>query len=117
VATVDASQRPDAKATIDAFKAAFPNASDYGAYTMPAYDCAQVLFAAIHKAIQANGGNMPSRQQVLDQMSKTDYTGALGHTSFDDKGDTTNKVVTVYEAKGSPVDWASVKAFDYTNGL
>ena len=117
VATVDASQRPDAKATIDAFKAAYPNASDYGAYTMPAYDCTQITIAAIHRAIQANGGNMPTRQQVLDQMSKTDYTGALGHTSFDDKGDTTNKVVTVYEAKGSPVDWASVKAFDYTNGL
>ena len=117
VATVDASQRPDAKATIDAFKAAYPNPSDYGAYTMPAYDCTQIIIAAIHRAIQANGGNMPTRQQVLDQMSKTDYTGALGHTSFDDKGDTTNKVVTVYEAKGSPVDWASVKAFDYTNGL
>src|SRR5438132_11006111 len=84
---------------------------------MPAYDCTQIIIAAIHRAIQANGGNMPTRQQVLDQMSKTDYTGALGHTSFGDKGDTTNTVATVYEAKGTPVDWASVKDCDYTNCL
>jgi branched-chain amino acid transport system substrate-binding protein len=112
VATVDANQVPSAKATIDAFKAADPNATDFGAYTMPAYDCVKILIAAIDRAIKANSGNMPSRQQVLDQMYKTDYSGVLGHTSFDSRGDTTNKVITIYGAKGSPVDWAFVTAVD-----
>ena len=72
---------------------------------MPAYDSAKILVAAIDKAIKANNSNMPSRQQVLDQMAKTDYTGVLGHTSFDDKGDTTNKVITVYSVKDATTGW------------
>ncbi|HYM49001.1 MAG TPA: branched-chain amino acid ABC transporter substrate-binding protein [Candidatus Limnocylindrales bacterium] len=109
VATVDADQVPAAKATIDAFNKQYPNkTTDYGAYTMPAYDCAKILIAAIDRAIKGNSGNMPTRQMVLDQMAKTDYNGALGHTAFDSNGDTLNKVITVYGAKGTPVSWQFV---------
>ena len=112
VATVDANQVSGAKSIIDGFKAKYSSSSDFGAYTMPAYDCAKILIQAIHKAIQANNGNKPSRQQVLAQMANVDYTGALGHTSFDSRGDTTNKVITIYGTKGSPLDWAFVTAID-----
>jgi branched-chain amino acid transport system substrate-binding protein len=105
VATVAAEKVPGASSTISAFKSAHPNASDYGAYTMPAYDCAKILIAAIDKAIKANNGNMPTRQQVLDQMYKTDYTGVLGHTGFDSNGDTTNKAITVYTVKDATTGW------------
>ena len=105
VATVAAEKVSGAQSTISAFKSAYPNSSDYGAYTMPAYDCAKILIAAIDKAIKANNGNMPSRQQVLDQMKNTDYTGVLGHTSFDANGDTTNKVITVYDVKDATAGW------------
>jgi branched-chain amino acid transport system substrate-binding protein len=105
VATVAAEKVPGAQSTIDAFKKAFPNSSDYGAYTMPAYDCAKILVAAIHKAIQANNGNMPSRSQVLSAMAQTDYNGVLGHTSFDQNGDTTNKVITIYTVKNVTTKW------------
>ena len=105
VATVAAEKVSGAQATISAFKQAYPNSSDYGAYTMPAYDCVKILVAAIDKAIKANNGNMPSRQQVLDQMNKVDYTGVLGHTSFDQNGDTTNKVITVYTVKNATTGW------------
>lgn len=105
VATVAAEKVSGAQSTISAFKSAYPNASDYGAYTMPAYDCAKILIAAIDRAIKANNGNMPSRQQVLDQMSKTDYNGVLGHTSFDSNGDTTNKAITVYTVNNATTGW------------
>src|SRR5438132_53005 len=105
VATVAAEKVSGSQATIDAFKKAYPNSSDYGAYTMPAYDATKILIAAIDRAIKANNNNMPSRQQVLDAMSKTDFTGVLGHTSFDDKGDTTNKVITVYAVKDASKGW------------
>lgn len=108
VATVAAEQVPGASSTISAFKTAYPNKSDYGAYTMPAYDSAKILVAAIDKAIKANGGNMPTRQQVLDQMYKTDYSGVLGHTSFDPLGDTTNKVITIYSVKAATTGWEVV---------
>jgi branched-chain amino acid transport system substrate-binding protein len=105
VATVAAEKVSGAQSTISAFKQAYPNASDYGAYTMPAYDCAKILIAAIDKAIKANNGNMPSRSQVLSQMQNVDYTGVLGHTSFDQNGDTTNKVITIYAVKNATTGW------------
>lgn len=105
VATVAAEKVSGAQSTISAFKQAYPNASDYGAYTMPAYDCAKILIQAIDKAIKANGGNMPSRSQVLSQMANIDYTGVLGHTSFDQNGDTTNKVITIYTVKDATTGW------------
>ena len=117
VATVAAEKVSGSQATIDAFKKAYPNSSDYGAYTMPAYDTTKVLIAAIGRAIKANNGNMPSRQQVLDQMYKTDYTGVLGHTSFDDKGDTTNKVITIYGIKDASKGWDVISAVDLSKGL
>src|SRR5438093_723952 len=82
----------------------FPNAS-------------KLLIAAIGRAIKANGGNMPKRQQVLDQMYKTDYTGVLGHTSFDDKGDTTNKVITIYGIKDASKGWDVISSVDLSKGL
>ncbi|HEY9286780.1 MAG TPA: branched-chain amino acid ABC transporter substrate-binding protein, partial [Candidatus Dormibacteraeota bacterium] len=105
VATVAAEKVSGAQSTISAFKSAYPNASDYGAYTMPAYDCAKILIAAIDKAIKANNGNMPSRSQVLSQMQNVDYNGVLGHTSFDSNGDTTNKVITIYTVKDATTGW------------
>jgi len=117
VATVAAEKVSGSQATIDAFKKAYPNSSDYGAYTMPAYDATKLLIAAIGRAIKANGGNMPKRQQVLDQMYKTDYTGVLGHTSFDDKGDTTNKVITIYGIKDASKGWDVISSVDLSKGL
>jgi len=112
VATVAAEKVSGSQATIDAFKKANPDASAYGAYTMPAYDATKILVAAIGRAIKANSGNMPSRQQVLDQMYKTDYTGVLGHTSFDTRGDTTNKVITIYAVKDASKGWDVDSAVD-----
>lgn len=130
IATVDASGNPAAKSTIDGFKAAYPNSSDFGAYTMPAYDATKILIQAIHLAIQANGGNMPTRAQVLAQMTKVDYTGVLGHTTFDANGDTTAKVISIYQAQATSAagstaplttqgsfGWYYVSKVDYTNGL
>src|SRR5438128_11991396 len=74
VAAPDAQQTPDSPATISGFKAAFSKKDDFGAYTMPAYDCAKILIAAIKRAIQANG-------------------------------DTSQKIISIYQATGSPVDW------------
>ena len=117
VATVAAEKVSGSQATIDAFKKAYPNSNDYGAYTMPAYDATKILIAAIDRAIKANNNNMPSRQQVLDAMSRTDFTGVLGHTSFDDKGDTTNKVITVYAVKDASKGWEVDTTVDLSHGL
>jgi branched-chain amino acid transport system substrate-binding protein len=103
VAAVDATKLPAAKATIDDYKKSFPAASDFGAYSMPAYDCATILIQAIGRAIDDAGGNMPTREQVRAEVAKTsNYAGVLGSTSFDSNGDTSNKVISVYKIGPAP---------------
>jgi branched-chain amino acid transport system substrate-binding protein len=71
---------------------------DVGAYSAQAYDAAKVIIAALGRAIDDAGGNMPTRDQVTAQVAKTqDYKGVIGTTSFDANGDTTLKIITVYK--------------------
>ena len=114
VAAPNAEQIPESKSIIDGFKKAFPNKDDFGAYSMPAYDCAKILIEAIRKAIKANNGNMPTRDAVRQQVANTkDFTGTLGKTTFDENGDTSLKIISIYQAKGSPVDWSWVTQIDF----
>jgi branched-chain amino acid transport system substrate-binding protein len=100
VAAVDASHTPEAKSTIDAFKKANPNASDYGAYTVPAYSATQAIFQAISSAIDSNGGKKPTREQVRDAMGKVkNVKTPIGTVSFDKYGDVVPQIITVYHAK------------------
>jgi branched-chain amino acid transport system substrate-binding protein len=100
VAAVDASHTPEAKSTIDAFKKANPNPTDYGAYTVPAYSASQAIFQAISTAIDSNGGNKPTREQVRAAMGKVkNVKTPIGTISFDKYGDIIPQVITVYHAK------------------
>lgn len=109
VAAVDAKKQSAAASVIADFQKAFPNATDYGAYTMPAYDSANILITAIDNALKANGFKIPTREQVRAQVaSTTNFPGVLGPTSFDANGDTSNKIITVYYSNGCCTDdnWA-----------
>jgi branched-chain amino acid transport system substrate-binding protein len=108
--TAEAAQNPDAKATIDAYKKQFPKKEDSAAYTFPSYDCAKILIDAIGRAIDANGGKMPSRQQVVDAVGATKNLKLLtGTYSFDKNGDPMAPVMAYYQLKGTPLDWVFVK--------
>src|SRR5438034_1354360 len=99
-AGVDATQVSGAKATIDAFRQAFPGANDFGGYTMQAYDAANALMLAIGNAIKTNGGNMPTRKQVRDEFAKIQgFKGVIGTYDFDKNGDTSLKIVSIYVVK------------------
>lgn len=99
-AGADATQVPGASSAIAAFRAAFPGANDFGGYTMQAYDAANALMAAIGRAIKNNNGNTPSREQVRAEMAKTTgFVGVIGTYDFDPNGDTSLKIVSIYETK------------------
>jgi branched-chain amino acid transport system substrate-binding protein len=71
-------------------------------YTPYGYDAMNILLQAIHAVLVANGGQPPSssqtfRSDVVAQLRLTQYDGALGHTSFDANGDTTNTGFTLYK--------------------
>jgi len=90
VAAADANQNADAKPIIADFHKAFPNKTDEAAYTFPAYDCAAILIDAIGRAIKANGGKMPTRQQVVDALATTSgFKGLTGTYTMDKNGDPT----------------------------
>jgi branched-chain amino acid transport system substrate-binding protein len=120
VPAISPDELPAAKTVISAFKAEHPNAWDYGAYTMLAYDATAVLYDALGRAIRAAGGKAPARADVVTQLASTKaFQGATGTFGFDADGDTTLRVVSIFEATSpdpaSP--WRRAGAVDYTAKL
>jgi branched-chain amino acid transport system substrate-binding protein len=108
----EAAQNPDAAATIAAFKQAYPKKEDLGSYTFPSYDCALILVDAVKRAIDANGGKVPTRQQVVDAVQATSgLKGTVGTYAFDANGDPKSATMAFYKTTGTPLDWAFVKQF------
>ncbi len=108
----DAAQNPDAASTVAAFKQAYPKASDLGAYTFPAYDCALILVDAVKRAIDAAGGKVPTRQQVIDAVQATSgLKGTVGTYAFDANGDPKSATMAFWATKGTPVAWTFQSQF------
>jgi branched-chain amino acid transport system substrate-binding protein len=111
-AAAEAAQDPANKDTIESFKKSFTAKEDLGAYTFPGYDCAKILLDAIGRAIDKAGGNMPTREQVVEAVQATSGLKlTTGTYSFDTRGDPTSATMAFYELKGSPPDWSFVKQF------
>lgn len=67
------------------------------------YEAAQIIFAALERA------GAPDREKVLAEIPRTRYTGVLGETTFDEKGDTLNKIVTVTKARAKDRAFESLR--------
>jgi branched-chain amino acid transport system substrate-binding protein len=68
---------------------------EVGSYSLQAFDATNLLIAAIARAIDDAGGKLPTREQVLKQVSRTQgFRGAMGVMSFDAQGDTSLKLIT-----------------------
>lgn len=97
VASVNASKLPAAKQFLQDYLAEYKQ--QVGPYSANAYAAASVLIHAIGEAVKANGGKTPTREQVLEQLRKTkDFPSVIGTFSFDASGDTTNRIISFYEA-------------------
>jgi branched-chain amino acid transport system substrate-binding protein len=111
---------PNAQPVIAAFKAQYQNPSDYSEYTIPAYDSAAILYGAIDRAVAAARGQVPARDAVVDQVAATaGFAGASGTFGFDGAGDTTLRVVSVFESRSADpaAPWSFVRAVDYSAAL
>jgi branched-chain amino acid transport system substrate-binding protein len=97
VATISARE----PATMPAGLKGLERGHSYDAYNFAAYDCAEILIAAIDKAIQNDGGKVPTRQQVLSAVAATNgFKGLTGTYSFDANGDAINPAVSFYYVHG-----------------
>jgi branched-chain amino acid transport system substrate-binding protein len=120
VPAIDSEQTPSARSAIAAFKAAYPHPADFGPYTMLAYDATAVLYDAIDKAIKAAGGKFPGRAEVVAKLAATTaFAGVTGTFGFDAGGDTTRRIVSIYESQSSDpgAGWPWIGEIDYSAKL
>jgi branched-chain amino acid transport system substrate-binding protein len=110
----DANSNPTAAATIAAYKVVHPNPSDTAAYTFAAYDCAAILIDSIDRAIKADNGAMPTRQQVIDQIAKTtSFPGLTGTYTLNATGDPTTPALQIQQ--NQTAGWTTVKNLTVTS--
>ncbi len=78
--------------------AAYPEGfSAYGAYS---YDAANAIINALAKALDGKDDVVAARADIIAAIQGTDLKGVTGDVKFDEFGDTTTKVLTVYAVKG-----------------
>lgn len=111
VASVNAAKLPVAQKFLKDYQAQYHQ--PVGPYSANAYAGASVLIDAIGKAVKANGGAMPTRAQVLEQLRMThNFPSVVGTFSFDKNGDTTNRIISFYEARNDK--WFFVTQQNFT---
>ena len=110
VAAADAAKLPTAANFMKEYRDQYGQAA--GAYSANGYAATMVLVTAIAKAVQANGGSMPTREQVLDQLRTTpQFSSILGVFSFDQNGDTTLKIVSIWKVKSHRWTFLTQRSF------
>jgi branched-chain amino acid transport system substrate-binding protein len=104
-------QLPTAKAFVDAYKAAgYPDPYEaYGAY---AFDAANVIIEALAKVLEGKDEIDESvREELRDAVQGTGFDGVTGKVSFDEYGDTTTRILTVYKVDGGA--WKPQKTAEF----
>ncbi|MFY3793211.1 branched-chain amino acid ABC transporter substrate-binding protein [Ureibacillus sp. MALMAid1270] len=85
---------------------------DPESFSVYAYDSMGVFLKGLEDAINANGGKLPAKEDVVAAVRAVkDYEGALTTVSFDEKGDNVNAKVFIYsfeEASYPPVQVGEV---------
>lgn len=82
--------------------------SAYGAYS---YDAANAIINALKTSLASASDAKSARQATVQAVTKVSFDGISGKVSFDQYGDTSNKVLTVYSVKGK--DFADVNTEEF----
>ncbi|GER68925.1 branched chain amino acid ABC transporter substrate-binding protein [Weizmannia acidilactici] len=92
----DVSKTSEGKKFAENYKNKFrKNVESYSAY---AYDAMGVMLKGLENAIKANGGKIPTREQVRDAVRAIkDYKGVVTEVDFDSKGDNKYAKVFIYK--------------------
>jgi branched-chain amino acid transport system substrate-binding protein len=101
---------PSAKKFIEDYNAAgFKD--PYAAYGGYSYDAANAIITALKESLKDAKDVESARQATVDAMSKVAFDGVTGKVAFDQYGDTTSKVLTVYKVAAGK--WATVETKDF----
>src|SRR5439155_5954017 len=86
---------PSAKDFVDRFTKKYGPIQVYAPYS---YDAAMTLVEAMKKA------DSTDPKKYLPELAKISYDGITAKIEFDDKGDTKNGFITVYQVKGGKLE-------------
>lgn len=79
----------------------------YSAYGAQSYDAAQVIIKAAATTLASATDVVSARKPTVAAVAKTSFDGATGAVSFDQWGDPTVKILTVYQVKDNA--WVAIK--------
>jgi branched-chain amino acid transport system substrate-binding protein len=100
-----------AKAFVDAYKAKFGK-EDYAAYGAFSYDAANAIIGGLASTLSSGDWAEGKREDMLANVGKFSGSGATGEVKFDQYGDSTNKVLTVYQVTSGK--WKDVQTGEFT---
>ncbi|MEV8371952.1 branched-chain amino acid ABC transporter substrate-binding protein [Kribbella sp. NPDC056861] len=83
----------------------------FGAYGGYSYDAANSIIAALKESLKDAKDVESARQATVDALGKVSFDGVTGKVAFDQYGDTTSKVLTVYKVTAGK--WATVQTKDF----
>jgi branched-chain amino acid transport system substrate-binding protein len=101
---------PSAKAFVDAYTGA-GFSEPYAAYGAYAYDAANAIINALKVSLKDAASADAARQPTVQAMSSVSFDGVTGKVAFDEYGDTTSRVLTVYGVKGGA--WEAVNTEEF----
>ena len=102
---------PSAKAFVDSYnKAGY--AEPYEAYGAYAFDAANAIIQALKTSLASADSAEAARQATVDAMKNVSFDGVTGKVAFDEFGDTTSKVLTVYGVKAGKWEPINTAAFE-----
>ncbi|GAA1874296.1 branched-chain amino acid ABC transporter substrate-binding protein [Lapillicoccus jejuensis] len=83
-------------------------AAAYGGYS---YDAANAIIAALKTSLSGASDVKSARQATVDAVGKVSFDGVTGKVAFDEYGDTTSKILTVYKVTSGA--WAADKTDEF----
>ncbi len=86
-----ASVLPSAQAFVKRYQARYPN-NELKAYDHWGFEAMSIVMDLIRQV-------GPDREKILVALPKIKHEGVLGFTQFDEKGDTLNKTITIFQVK------------------
>jgi len=69
----------------------------YGAYGAQSFDAANAIINGLKTSLAGASDGKSARQPTIDAIQQVSFDGATGPVAFNEFGDTTNKVITVYK--------------------
>lgn len=85
----------------------------YSAYGPQAYDAANVIIDALAEVLEGKDAiDDATRKEIIEAIQDTDLSGVTGDVTFDEFGDTTTRLLTVYKVDGGA--WKDVETGEFT---